>query len=191
MYPQTFCCGFKSLRVHTYADSLRFRASTRVEEQSINYRASTHVEEQSTHVQEQEYFRASTHVEEQSITSPTEMSEAFNNYFASVGKNLSDEIPSSENEPEVYLNPTDKRFSLKAPTVDTVCNLLRSIDEKKSVGLDKIPNKLLKIAANVVAPSLTAIFTASICTGIFPQEWKASRVSPVYKSGIKNNPSNY
>ncbi len=36
-------------------------------------------------------------VEEQSITSPTEMSEAFNNYFASVGKNLADEIPSSEN----------------------------------------------------------------------------------------------
>ncbi len=32
-------------------------------------------------------------VEEQSITSPTEMSEAFNNYFASVGKNLADEIP--------------------------------------------------------------------------------------------------
>ena len=80
---------------------------------------------------------------------------------------------------------------MKAPTVDTVYNLLRSIDEKKSVGLDKIPNKLLKIAANVVAPSLTAIFTASICTGIFPQEWKASRVSPVYKSGIRNNPSNY
>ncbi len=38
---------------------------------------------------------------------------------------------------------------------------------------------------------MTAIFTASICTGIFPQEWKASRVSPVYKSGIRNNPSNY
>ena len=80
---------------------------------------------------------------------------------------------------------------MKAPTVDTVYSLLRSIDEKKSVGLDKIPNKLLKIAANVVAPSLTAIFTASVCTGIFPQEWKASRVSPVYKSGIRNNPSNY
>ena len=106
-------------------------------------------------------------VEEQSITSPAEMSEAFNNYFASVDKNLADEIPSPENEPEVYLNPTDKRFSLKAPIVDTVYNLLRSIDEKKSVGLDKIPNKLLKIAANVVAPSLTAIFTASI----FAQEY--------------------
>ena len=68
---------------------------------------------------------------------------------------------------------------------------MRTIDEKKSVGLDKIPNKLLKMAANVVARSLTAIFSASICTGIFPQEWKASRVSPVYKNGSRNNPCNY
>ena len=54
-----------------------------------------------------------------------------------------------------------------------------------------MPNKLLKIAAVVVAPSLTAIFAASINTGIFPQELKESRVSPVYKSGARNDPSNY
>ena len=80
---------------------------------------------------------------------------------------------------------------MKPPTVDTVHKLLRKIDEKKSVGLDNIPNKLLKIAADVVASSLTAIFTASINTGIFPQERKESRVSPVYKSGTRNDPSNY
>ena len=61
----------------------------------------------------------------------------------------------------------------------------------KSVGFDKIPNKLLKKAANVVAPFLIATYSASICTGIFPLEWKASRVSPVYKNGSRNNPSNY
>ena len=80
---------------------------------------------------------------------------------------------------------------MKPPTVETVYNLLTKIDEKKSVGLDNIPNRLLKIAADVVAPSLTAIFTGSINTEIFPQEWKESRVSPVYKSGARNDPSNY
>ena len=93
--------------------------------------------------------------------------------------------------PEYYLEPTHSIFSLKPPTVETVYKLLTKIDEKKSVGLDNIPNKLLKIAADVVAPSLTAIFTASINTGIFPQECKESRVSPVYKSGARNDPSNY
>ncbi|CAB3999839.1 Hypothetical predicted protein [Paramuricea clavata] len=52
-------------------------------------------------------------------------------------------------------------------------------------------NKFLKIAASVIAPSLTGIFTASINTGIFPYEWKASRVTPVFKSGTRNNPGNY
>ena len=28
LYPQTFCCGYKTLRVHTYPDLLRFRPST-------------------------------------------------------------------------------------------------------------------------------------------------------------------
>ena len=32
LYPQTFCYRFKSLYVHTYLDSLRFRASTRIRE---------------------------------------------------------------------------------------------------------------------------------------------------------------
>ena len=100
-------------------------------------------------------------------------------------------IPLPENEPEAYLEPTDKTFSLKSPSINTVYNLLRSIDEKKSVRLNKIPSKLLKIASYVVAPSLTAIFAPSISRGMFPQQWKTSWVSPVYKSGTRKNPSNY
>ena len=74
-------------------------------------------------------------VKEQVVTSPAEIAEPFNNYFSSVGKNLADKIPLTHHEPEVYLNPTDKRFSLKAPIVDKVYNLLHTIDEKKSTGL--------------------------------------------------------
>ena len=127
---------------------------------------------------------------EKVITSPIEIAEAFNNYFSTVGTNLASDIPLTEYCPEYCLEPTHSIFSLKPPTVETVYKLLTKIDEKKSVGLDNIPNKILKIAADVVAHSLMAIFTASINTGIFPQEWKESRVSPVYKSGARNDPSN-
>ena len=63
--------------------------------------------------------------------------------------------------------------------------------KKKSVGLDKIPNKLLKIAADVVAPLLTEIFIQSVNTGIFTNEWKEARVLPLYKHGVKTDPCNY
>ena len=86
---------------------------------------------------------------------------------------------------------SDDDKELSPNKTENVKRLLKNIDEKKSVGLDKIPNKLLKIAADVVAPSLTEIFIQSINTGIFPNEWKEARVSPSYKHGAKSDPSNY
>ena len=90
---------------------------------------------------------------EEIITSPMEMAEAFNSYFTNVGVNLAAKIPFPK------FTPTDKIFSIQIPTTTTVCRLLKAIDENKSVGLDNIPNKLLKMAADVVAPSLTEIFS--------------------------------
>ena len=94
-------------------------------------------------------------------------------------------------DPEGYLDPTDKTFSLQFPSVNKVTTLLKTIDISKSVGLDNIPYKLLKIAAEVVAPLLTDIFIQSINTGIFLDEWKEARVSPLCKNGAKNDLSNY
>ena len=62
---------------------------------------------------------------------------------------------------------------------------------RKATGLDKIPCKLLKIAADIVAPSLTSIFNQSISVGIFPIDWKLARVSPVFKKGKKSDLNNY
>ena len=52
---------------------------------------------------------------------------------------------------------SDKSFSLQASQLDTVYQPLSGIDGRKSERLDNIPNKLLKIAATVIAPSLTGI----------------------------------
>lgn len=81
--------------------------------------------------------------------------------------------------PEFYLSYTDRAFCLKTPSLEVVFNLLMKIDEKKATGLDMIPSKLLKMAASIDAPSLTAIFTKSVITGIYPTVWKTARATPV------------
>ena len=119
------------------------------------------------------------------------MAEAFNDHFTNIGQVLAQEVPAAEVNPEFYLSHTDKAFYLKTPSLDVVFKLLRNIDEKKATGLDMIPSKLLKMAASIVTPSLTAIFTKSIITGIYPTEWKMARVTPVFKKGEKSDLNNY
>ena len=55
-------------------------------------------------------------------------------------------------------------------------NTLRHLNVSKGTGLDKIPAKMLRIAADIIAPSLTYIFNLSISTGVFFDNWKDARV---------------
>jgi len=45
---------------------------------------------------------------------------------------------------------------------------------------------------DLIADSLTLIFNQSLLTGIFHDEWKSARVTPLYKNSLKrNDPTNY
>ena len=127
----------------------------------------------------------------QSVSSSEDIAETLNSHFTSVGQALANEIPSTDVKPEIYLQQTDKTLTFQAVTVDNVRDLLLKTDSKKATGLDKIPCKILKLAANIIAPSLTHIFNQSIAVSIFPTEWKLARVSPIYKKGKKDDQNNY
>ena len=73
--------------------------------------------------------------------------------------------------------------------MSVVRKLLAKLHERKAAGLDSIPSRLLKMAGNIIAPSLTQIFIKSINTGIFPTEWKLARVTLIFKKG--HDPNNY
>ena len=88
-------------------------------------------------------------------------------------------------------NKLIKRLLFKRLLVDNVRDLLLKTDSKKATSLDKIPCKILKLAVNIIGPSLTHIFNQSIAVSIFPTEWKLARVSPIYKKGKKDDPNNY
>ena len=107
----------------------------------------------------------------QVFTSPGDIAEAFNNHFTNIGQSLAQEIPSSEIDPLNYVNPVDGVFSFQRISVQKVIKLLEleaiESDVGKATGLDKVPNRLLKIDANVVAPPLTGIFSQLLLTGIF------------------------
>jgi len=51
----------------------------------------------------------------------------------------------------------------------------------KSLGLDGLPNWLLKDFASLISDPLAAIFNASLQEGYLPPIWKAAEVVPVLK----------
>ena len=69
-----------------------------------------------------------------------------------------------------HVNPVDGVFSFQRISAQKVVKVPKAIDVGKATWLDKIPNRLLKTAADVAAPSLTGIFNQSFVTGIF-QKW--------------------
>ena len=73
--------------------------------------------------------------------------------------------------------------------VENVLITLRYLKVSKSTGTDKIPAKMLRIAA--VAPSLTFIFNLSLSTGEFVDDWKNARVTPIHKDGSELVMGNY
>ena len=89
------------------------------------------------------------------------MAETINEHFANIAQVLAEGIPAID--AEFYLETTDKSCSLQTQSIDIVLNR-KKIDDKRATGLDKIPSKLLKTAASIIAPSLTNIFSKSILT---------------------------
>ena len=59
--------------------------------------------------------------------------------------------------------------------------MLKLLDISKSSGPDGISARMLKATANVIAPSITALFNLSIQCNKPPREWKKSHVVPIPK----------
>ena len=60
----------------------------------------------------------------------------------------------------------------------------------KARGPDGIPNSLLKGTANELSISLAFIFQTAVNKGVFPERWKESWTSPIFKRGSRSEVSN-
>ena len=61
-------------------------------------------------------------------------------------------------------------FHFSQIEIHNVYSILNNLKANKSTGLDKIPAKILKLSAEIIAPSLTYIFNLSLASGIYINE---------------------
>ena len=61
----------------------------------------------------------------------------------------------------------------------------------KVTGMDGPGPRSLKMAAGVLAPSITSLINKSIDLSCFPSQLKIAKIFLIHKSGPKSDPSNY
>ena len=66
--------------------------------------------------------------------------------------------------PNSYFTP---RFVFSQISQINVATSLRRLKVSKATGMDSIPAKILKMSADIIAPSSTAIFNLSLNSGIY------------------------
>ena len=159
-----------------------FKVNSRKTWQTINELTSRKSEKESI---------TSLKVNNVSITNPTTLSNEFNNHFATIGSNLASNISTSDTDNYLkYLTNTDKQFQL-CPTRDKVCSRLNKLNKSKATGLDMISARLIRECADLICIPICNIFNQSISLGIFPDDWKCAKVTPLFKEGDRNDVNNY
>ena len=107
------------------------------------------------------------------------ISNSFNNYFIHVGPRLAQQIQSHNNSLN-YVNDTIK--SMLIPYISEYKSLKNS-----SAGCEFIAKQCLK---HYIKP-LTYLINSSFESGTFPEELKLAKVIPIFRSGDKQDISNY
>ena len=75
--------------------------------------------------------------------------------------------------------------------VNGVAKLLRGLKAHKATGPDEVPARLLKEAADQLAPILTTVFRASYIQSTTPVECRTANVVPIFKKGDHASAANY
>ena len=121
----------------------------------------------------------------QTVSDPTEKANLLNNTFYSAFSYSADsDLPKDTCSPF----PSMSEINI---TTNGIINLLKNLKPHKAAGPDAIRPKVLKELAPSIAPILQIIFAKSLKTHQVPEDWKQALISPIYKKGDRDCPSNY
>ena len=126
------------------------------------------------------------------FTNQVEISNIFNNYFASIAEKTKVNINYSHKHFSNFLKDKNQNsFFLSPANKYEIQNVISSLNSNKSVGPNSIPTRILKLLKNYISTHLADIFNISFSTAAFPTILKVAKFVPVHKKDSKLDFSNY
>jgi hypothetical protein len=127
------------------------------------------------------------------VNNDKEIAQTFNNFFTTVGTEISNSIEPSQTDPLSYIpvNNNVPNFVINNTGPIHVIDVINSMQNKCSADCNSISMKLVKFVAYEINVPLSHIFQLSIESGIFPDKFKTSRIVPIFKQGDPSVCDNY
>ena len=129
-----------------------------------------------------------------SICNTKEISNAFIEHFSTIGPRLASQIPLTSDEESIYLNNISENYNkscFRQTTTSDVFTHLNRLSKTKATGLDNTSVRLIRECADIISDPLCDLFNKSLMSGVFRDEWKCARVTPLFKQGESFDLNNY
>ena len=125
------------------------------------------------------------YIEGQHISSPKAIAALMNKFYIDKQKKIVASIPRSGTDPldklRAKMEGKEGVFKFREVTEKEVLQLINSIKNSTSSGVDWIDNKCLKLVASVISPAITRIINLSVRNSVYPSAYKASKLVPIQK----------
>lgn len=127
------------------------------------------------------------------IDNDTSKANFFNNFFANIGNKMASSIDNAVNAPPQEINNKIVNYSLflQPVTEGELIIIISNLKNNTAAGPDGMSVTLLKKCHKYIITPLTHIINTSFLTGKLPKQWKESVTTPIYKSGNRQDTTNY
>ncbi|XP_047132560.1 uncharacterized protein LOC124811255 [Hydra vulgaris] len=126
------------------------------------------------------------------ITDSNEIAVELNNFFSSIGHNLSNKIPYVDNNSvDEFISSPNSTLNFSNLTYNEFEIAFKSLKRNKAVEPDDINGNIVIDSFNEIKDILFKVFKASITQGSFPNSLKIAKVTPIFKTGDHTNITNY
>ena len=130
-------------------------------------------------------------VNEVDIFDKRKIANEFNTFFTNIGSKLASKIPNASTTFESYINKPDSIMKTKQLSMNELKDAVFSLKINKSPGYDDISFNVVKKCFSSLCEPMKYMFNLSIEKGIFPDDLKIAKVTPIDKADDKSDLSNY
>ena len=120
------------------------------------------------------------------------IAEKFNNFFTNVGPDLAKVIPTCNKKPTEFLKHSSSNSLFFNPTNPVeIFDIISNLKKTDSLGHDSIPLKLIQFCKLEFSKILSNLNNSAMMDGIFPDNLKVAKITPVFKAGDSYSVTTY